>query len=80
MRGRYDYLAGRLRQLGIRQSDLGDILGICHQAVSHRFRDRTPWTLDEMYRVLELCRAAPEELHIYFPPASQAAKKARPAA
>lgn len=64
----YNYLSGRLRQLGIKQSDLGYALGLCDTAVSHRMTGRTPWTVDEMYQVLTICRAQPEELHIYFPP------------
>ena len=61
----YRYLAGRLKQLGILQEDLGYALGICGTAVSHRMTGRTAWNIDEMYKV---CRAKPEELHIYFPP------------
>lgn len=64
----YRYLAGRLKQLGILQEDLGYALGLCGTAVSHRMTGRTAWNIDEMYKVLEICRAKPEELHIYFPP------------
>lgn len=63
----YRYLAGRLRQLGLQQSDIGRELDLCQTAVSHRFNGRTPWTVDEMYKVLDLIDAAPEELHVYFP-------------
>lgn len=63
----YRYLAGRLRQLGLQQIDLGRELGLCPTAVSHRFTGRTPWTIEEMYKVLDLIGADPEELHVYFP-------------
>lgn len=63
----YRFLAGRLRQLGMRQSDLGKELGIKAPAVSQRFTGRTPWSIDEMYKCLDICRAKPEEMHIYFP-------------
>lgn len=63
----YRYLAGRLRQLGIRQSDLGEMIGLGAPAISHRMTGRTPWSSDEMYRVLEICRDTPDQLHIYFP-------------
>lgn len=63
----YGRLAGRLRELGISQSDLGYALKLSHTAISHRFCRRTPWSLDEMYKVLDICQAPPEELHIYFP-------------
>lgn len=64
----YRYLAGRLRQLGLQQEDLGFALGLCSTAISHRMTGRTAWNIDEMYKVLEVVRAKPEELHIYFPP------------
>ena len=64
----YRHLSGRLRELGMTHSDLGYALGLSHTAISRRFAGRTPWTIDEMYRVLEICRAKPEELHVYFPP------------
>lgn len=63
----YRYLSGRLRQLGIRQTDLAKAIGLSEASISHRFRGRTPWSIDEMYQILSICRAQPEELHIYFP-------------
>ncbi len=67
MTRRYSYLAGRLRQLELTQADVARTLGVAQPAVSKRFNGRTPWTDDEMYRILDLCRAQPEELHLYFP-------------
>jgi len=64
----YRYLDSRLRYLGIRQEDLGFALDLCSTAISHRMTGKTPWNIDEMYKTLEVCRAQPEELHIYFPP------------
>ena len=72
----YRYLSGRLRQLGIRQSDLGHVLGLCETAVSHRMTGRTQWGIDEMYTVLKICQAKPEELHIYFPPQAEQGRAA----
>jgi len=64
----YRFLDGRLRQLGMNQSDLGYALKLSHTAISNRMIGKTPWDINEMYQVLEICRAQPEELHIYFPP------------
>lgn len=64
----YGFLAGRLRQLGLTQTDLGYALQLSRTAISNRFLGKTPWSINEMYQVLEICRAKPEELHIYFPP------------
>ena len=63
----YRYLHGRLWRLGIRQSDLGKILGICASSISHRMTGRTPWTIDEMYKILNLLDEPPDKLHVYFP-------------
>lgn len=67
MTRRYSYLAGRLRQLELTQKDVARALGVGQPAVSSRFNGRVPWTSDEMYQILDLCRAQPEELHLYFP-------------
>ena len=64
----YKYLEARLHQLGMTQSDLGDALGRCSTAISHRMTGRTAWNIEEMYKVLEICQAQPKELHIFFPP------------
>lgn len=69
----YVYLDGRLRQLGMNQSDLGYALKLSHTAINNRMIGKTPWTVSEMYQVLKICRAQPEELHIYFPPEGVAA-------
>ena len=63
----YQYLSGRLRQLGILQSDLGERMGLSPAAISRRFTGVTPWTIDEIYEVLEVCRATPDEFQTYFP-------------
>lgn len=69
----YRFLSGRLKQLGIRQSDLADVLGLNGASVSHRMCGRSPWTLDEAYLVLDLCKAEPSEFHLYFPPIGKGA-------
>lgn len=66
-RGKYSYLSGRLRQLDMTQSDVAEALGLKQAAVSHRFTGRTPWSCTEMYEVLALVKAPPEDLHLYFP-------------
>ncbi|MBE6069835.1 MAG: helix-turn-helix transcriptional regulator [Clostridium lundense] len=63
----YTFLRGRLRQLDMTQADLARVLGIQQSAVSQRFCGRTPWSSTEMYQVLDVCQAQPDELHLYFP-------------
>ena len=36
----YRYLSGRLRQLGIRQTDLAKAMGLSEASISQRFRGR----------------------------------------
>lgn len=66
----YRYLSGRLRQLGLDHGDLGRALGMSRSAISRRFTGAIPWTVEEVYKTLELCQAAPEEVTTYFPPAA----------
>lgn len=68
----YDYLRGRLRQLGIRQQDLTPLLGVAQTGISRRMNNKIPWSLNEMYQLMDICRAPYEELHLYFPPAGKA--------
>lgn len=63
----FNYLRGRLKQLGFRQKDLEGALGLNQSAISHRFTGRTPWSLEEMYTLMDICRADYSELHLYFP-------------
>ena len=67
MTKRYSYLSGRLRQLELTQADVAKKIGVRQPAVSKRFNGSTQWTSEEMYLILDLCRAQPEELHLYFP-------------
>ena len=74
----YDHLAGRLRQLKIRQADLAHHWGISQTSVSQRFTGNVAWNISEMYDLLRICHARPEEMHIYFPnpgPAATAKKR-----
>lgn len=71
----YNYLSGRLRQLGLCQEDLKAPLNLSRSALSRRFTGAIPWTVDEIYKLLEICRATPEEFPLYFPP--QAVEKGK---
>lgn len=63
----YGRLAARLRELGLSQKDLAYALHLSPTAISLRMNGQILWDIKEMYATLELCRAKPEELHIYFP-------------
>ena len=63
----YRYLSGKLRQLDIRHKDLANILDMSAASVSHRFVGRIPWSIEEMYQIMDLIKAPYDQLHIYFP-------------
>lgn len=65
----YDFLAGRLRQLKMQQRDLARALAMSETSLSHRMTGQVPWCVDEMYSVLRIIKASPDELPLYFPAA-----------
>ena len=65
----YDFLAGRLRQLKMQQRDLARALAMSETSLSHRMTGQVPWRVDEMYSVLRIIEASPDELPRYFPAA-----------
>ena len=65
----YDFLAGRLRQLKMQQRDLARALAMSETSLSHRMTGQVPWRVDEMYSVLRIIKASPDELPRYFPAA-----------
>ena len=65
----YDFLAGRLLQLKMQQRDLARALAMSETSLSHRMTGQVPWRVDEMYSVLRIIKASPDELPLYFPAA-----------
>ena len=65
----YDFLAGRLRQLKMQQRDLARALAMSETSLSHRMTGQVPWRVDEMYSVLRIIKASPDELPLSFPAA-----------
>lgn len=65
----YDFLAGRLRQLKMQQRDLARALAMSETSLSHCMTGQVPWRVDEMYSVLRIIKASPDELPLYFPAA-----------
>lgn len=65
----YDFLAGRLRQLKMQQRDLARALAMSETSLSHRMTGQVPWRVDEMYSILRIIKASPDELPLYFPAA-----------
>lgn len=53
--------------LGLRHKDLRVALNLSESAISRRFTGDQAWSLDEMYKLMDMCHAPAEELHLYFP-------------
>ena len=64
----YAALRGAMVTRGYDQYDLARLLLVGQQSVSNRFVCRTPWTCDEMYKVMDWLGLPIDQLHIYFPP------------
>ena len=64
----YKLLRDLLHECEITNEMLATELGIRSPAtVSRKLNDHSSWTLDEMYRILEVLGESPERLHIIFP-------------
>ena len=63
----YDKLVRALRDAGYTCGDTAKVLLITAQTFSEKVHGKSPWTLDEIYRLLELMECSPAAMHIYFP-------------
>lgn len=70
---KYPILKQRLHQLGLSYKNLAERLDCGHRQVSRLMQGKALWTLDRAYRVLEIIKAQPEEIAIFFPPADKEA-------
>lgn len=66
-------LRGILAQKGIRLYELADEIGKSPVTVSNKLTNRTPITLEEAYRILELLKIPASEIYEFFPPGGEAA-------
>lgn len=63
----YAKLRGEMLAHGDTAKDVGDVLLVSTACVSHRLNDRQPWTLDEMYALMDRYHIPYGQMHIYFP-------------
>ena len=64
----YSKLRGLLHERDINMDHLAKLLGLRNAAsISHRMSRRTPWRMDEMYKIIDLCGISHDQLHIFFP-------------
>jgi DNA-binding XRE family transcriptional regulator len=60
-------LRGIFAELEFDQAYIAEKLHVSQQSISNRMRGKYPWTLDEMYAVMDLIQEPYERLHEYFP-------------
>jgi len=63
----YRKIRVRLLELGMEHRYLAKKLGMCPASLSGRMTGRFAWTIDDMYKVMDIMRVPYEELHEYFP-------------
>lgn len=64
---RYTEIRSMMVLHGMRGPDLGEKLGLSGQTVSAKLCGKSPWTVDEMYYIMDLFKIPYKELHKYFP-------------
>lgn len=57
---------------GVRIYELADEIGKNPTTVSNKLMNRTPLTLEEAYRILELLEIPSSEIYEFFPPGGEA--------
>ena len=64
---KYGKLVTALREAGYTCQEAARELLITYQTFSEKVHGKSPWTLDEIYKLLELMECSPAAMHIYFP-------------
>lgn len=52
---------------GFRQSEVAEKIGMSADALSRRLNAKFPFSLDEIYRLLDLLHLPASEMNVYFP-------------
>lgn len=67
IRTRHTEIRAQMVRRGMKGPDLAGKLGVSDSTISAKLCGRTPWTVDEMYYIMDLFHIPYAELHIYFP-------------
>lgn len=65
---RYRKIRAKMAEYDVDGAWLGRKLGLSPQSISGRMTNRTSWSLEEAYAVLELFHLPASDIGIYFPP------------
>jgi hypothetical protein len=61
-------LRAEMKYHDIDEAYLGERLGRSHKYISERLMAKAPWTMDEVYTILDLINWPTEKMHEIFPP------------
>ena len=59
-------LMSRIRELGMKQKDIADVLGIKQSTLSLKINNKRPFYLDEAFRMAKLLQIPDDEFGSYF--------------
>ena len=62
----YSKMKGKIKELGLTQSDFAKKIGITEQTLSLRFSNKRPFRQDEIMKIMSLFSEPLENIHIYF--------------
>lgn len=67
-----------LRDMDVDEPYLAELLGRSVSYVSTRMMGLGPWTIDEVYKMLEIINEPPRRMHMYFTPKGRNIEVATP--
>lgn len=62
----YSKMKGKIKELGLTQSDFAKKIGITEQTLSLRFSNKRPFRQDEITKIMALFSEPLENIHVYF--------------
>lgn len=62
----YSKMKGKIKELGLTQSDFAKKIGITEQTLSLRFSNKRPFRQDEIMKIMSLFSEPLENIYIYF--------------
>lgn len=67
IRTRHTEIRAEMVRHGMSGAEFGEKLGVSGATVSAKLCGKTPWTVDEMYYIMDLFNLPYNKLHVFFP-------------
>lgn len=62
----YSKIKGKIRELGLTQSEYAKYIGITEQTLNLRFKNKRPFTQPEIAKTMQLFDEPVNNIHLYF--------------